>query len=196
MIRDRIMQYWPELYHEITDFKELAATEHEEIQRMEAAIERQFNDQFVLTSSEQAVKRREKMLGIQADPSAESLEFRKKRILNRYQTKPPFTIRYLQQQLDSLLGQGRAITSVDIENFILTVTTSIDDANLFREMEYTIRFIKPANLVYHQQTAVSDEINLVENISKHDMTWNYKLDGTWKLGKQPFASLGPEVVIK
>ncbi|WP_206108572.1 putative phage tail protein [Paenibacillus thiaminolyticus] len=51
---------------------------------------RLLDDQFVLTSSVDGIKRREKMLGIQADSSLETIEFRRQRIINRYQMKPPF----------------------------------------------------------------------------------------------------------
>lgn len=195
-MRDKLLSYLPEIYHEIVEVLELTDRSDEELARLYEALDRWFQDQFVLTSSEQAVKRREQQLGIKADPNAESLEFRKKRIINRYSTKPPFTIRYLQERMDYLLGKNRASARVDIRNFILTITASIQDAHIFKELEHTVMSMKPANLVYHQQTAVRDEIQLVEHISQHEMTWNYKLDGTWKLGERPFASLGPEVVIK
>ncbi|MGG4344912.1 putative phage tail protein [Paenibacillus lautus] len=192
----RILPYLPVYYGEIVDFVELANTEDIELDNMDTAIEQLFDDQFVMTSSLQAIKRREKMLGIQADPTRESLEFRKQRILNRYQTKPPFTIRWLQEQLDRLVGQGMTIVSVDVENFILYVTTNIENANVFKEVQHTVQTVKPANLVYQQNTSLNDVIGLIEHISKQDITWNYKLDGSWKLGEKPFSTLGPEVKIK
>lgn len=190
-----IASYWPELYQDVRDFKELASTEDEELQLLKGAVSQLLDDQFVLTSSPQAVKRREKALEIQADPSTETLEFRKKRILNRYQTKPPFTIRYLQQQLDALVGPGMTIVSVDLGNYLLIVTANIDNASVFREVVYTVETVKPANLLYQQNTSIADVVGFEEHISKQDMTWNYAL-GSWSLGEKSFATLGPEVVIK
>lgn len=192
---ERIMPYWPEYYHDVVDFIQIAQTEDIELDNMTTAIQQLFDDQFVLTSSVQAIKRRELMLGIQADPTAESLEFRKQRILNRYQTTPPFTVRWLQEQLDRLVGPGMTIVSADVENFILYVTTNIENANIFKEVLHTIQTVKPANLVYQQNTSLNDTIGLEEHISKHDITWNYKL-GSWQLGEKPFWSLGTEVRIK
>lgn len=193
---ERIMPYLPEYYGEIVDFVEIAKTEDVELDNMDASIQQLFNDQFVMTSSIQAIKRREQMLGIQADPTTESLDFRRRRILNRYQTKPPFTIRWLQEQLDRLVGPGMTIVSVDVENFILYVTTNIENANVFKEVQHTVQTVKPANLVYQQNTSLNDVIALEEHISKQAITWNYKLDGSWKLGEKPFSTLGPEVQIK
>lgn len=189
-----ILSYLPDYYQDIRDFVELAETEDAELLLLATAVNQLLNDQFVLTSGTAAVKRREQMLEIQAEPS-ETLEFRKRRILNRYQTKPPFTIRYLQQQLDLLVGPGMTIVSVDAQNFILTVTANIENASVFREVVYTVELIKPANMVYQQNTSLGSKIGLEESISKQGVTWNYAL-GSWQLGQLPFATLGPEEVIK
>lgn len=190
-----IMSYWPSLYREAKDFVELAATEDAELQTVEEAIDQLLDDQFVMSSSEEAIKRRERMLGIRANPAMESLEFRRKRIVNRYSTKPPFTIRYLQRLLDQLAGTGRAVAQVDVPNFILRVTMAVSDADLFREIEHTIKVVKPANLVYQQQTATLEGINFIERISRQEFAWHTIL-GSWRIGADPFATLGPEVIVK
>lgn len=192
---DRIMRYLPDYYREIEDFKALSNTETIELDNMEIAIQQLLNDQFVMTASVDAIKRRERMLGIQADPTAESLDFRRKRLINRYSTKPPFTRRWLQQQLDRLVGPGMTIVSVDPQQFILIVTANIENANVFREVIHTVDVVKPANMVYQQNTALHADIGLDERISKQDITWNYAL-GSWQLGMQPFSTLGAEEVIK
>lgn len=193
---DRILIHLPSYYLQIADFVKLAETESIELDLMKNAVEQLFNDQFVETSGLQSVIRREKMLGIQADPTTENIEFRRRRIINRYQTKPPFTERYLQQQLDLLVGKGLTIVSVDVDNFLLIVTAEIVNASVFREVIYTINKIKPANIVYQQNTSINDGIELKERISRRAGTWNYKLDGSWKLGEKGFISFGQEVVIK
>ncbi|MFC4601861.1 putative phage tail protein [Cohnella hongkongensis] len=191
-----IREYWPDLYDNIEDFIELARSEDAELQLASQAVDRLFSDQFVMTSDLAAIKRREKMLGIQADPSAESLDFRRRRIVNRYSTKPPFTLRYLQQRLDQLVGPGLTIVSVDVEQFILYVTTNIQNANVFREVQHTIEMVKPANLVYQQNTSIAESIGLEEHLAMKPIEWNYKLNGSWQLGQKPFASYGSEVVIR
>jgi len=192
---DRILQYLPDFYREIKDFVELDKTESAELDAMESAVQQMLNDQFVTTSGAAAIKRREKMLGIQADPANESIAFRRSRIINRYSTKPPFTARFLQEQLDRLVGPGRTLVEVDPENFLLIVTAAIDDAEVFREVEHTVKTIKPANIVYQQNTSLNDDLELVETIVMHEVAWNYVL-GSWQLGAAPFATLGPEVPVK
>lgn len=193
---NKLLQYLPEFYHDVKEFTQLTEIEDVELQSVAQSISRLLDEQFVLTSSERTIKRREQQLGIQADPKTESLDFRKKRIINRYSIKPPFTVRYLQEQLDQLVGRGMTIVCVDVQNFILYVTAAIDNANVFKEVQHTVQTVKPANLLYQQNTSTVDGIGLEEHISMQTVDWHYRLDGSWTLGNQPFTTLGPEVVIK
>ncbi|MFD0959795.1 putative phage tail protein [Paenibacillus chungangensis] len=190
-----VMKHWPPLYEGIADFRELAATESDELSLVRGAVQRQLDDRFVMTSGVGAVRRRERMLGIQADPETESLGFRRLRIVNRYSTKPPFTKRYLQEQIDRLIGPGMAVVTIDEEGFLLTLTANIDSAAIFKEVQHTIETVKPANLVYQQKTSLGSKIQLKERITAQEVTWNYKLDGSWMLGTAPFASYGAEVPV-
>jgi hypothetical protein len=190
------MSYLPELYQDIKDFVELTDTEDVELDTLAAAIDQLLDDQFIMTSGLDAIKRREKQLNIKADPATETLDFRRIRLINRYSTKPPFTIRYLQNRLDFLVGAGKATVEVDVQNFILKVTVDIPDAAIFREMEYTIKSVKPANLIYIQSTALGANIALQESIFKIGLTRMTNLGTTWKLGQTPFAVRGQEVQVK
>lgn len=190
--------YLPQLYREIREFVELTDTEDEEFNLLLLASGQFFADQFVDTSSATAIKRRETQLGIRADPAMETLEFRKLRVKNRYSTRPPFTIRYLQSRLDDLAGApGVAVAYLDVHNFLLTVTASIDDANVFGEIERTIYIVKPANINYLQRTGVADTLALQEHISYKVLNrTGMKLGNTWRLGVSAFGVLEPEVVVK
>ncbi|WP_145333359.1 putative phage tail protein [Paenibacillus xylanexedens] len=192
---NRLLDYLPEVLREIDDFKALTDAEVPEMDALSDAIQNYMDDQFVMTASVNGIRRREKILKIQADPSTEPLEFRRRRIINRQSTKPPFTIRWLQEQLDRLIGPGMAVVSVDVQQFILYVTTNIENANLFKEVQYTVRSVKPANLVYQQNTSLNHRIGIEHTTKKRNVSWNYKLDGSWKLGEKPFATLGPEVTL-
>ncbi|WP_018752165.1 putative phage tail protein [Paenibacillus sanguinis] len=192
---DRFMGYLPPYYEDVLEFVQLGQTEDIELNQLETAVKQLFADQFVLTSGVQAIKRRELMLGIQADSTTETLEFRKQRILNRYRTKPPFTVRWLQEQLDKLVGPGMTVVSVDPPNFVLYVTTNIENANLFKEVRHTVQTIKPANILYQQNTSINTTIGLEEHIIRRDIGWNYKLNDSWKLGEESFATFGTEVEV-
>lgn len=192
-LSNRLMQYEPEYYHSVREFIALLDTEEMELDQLEASRLRLLGDQFVITSSEAALRRREQQLKIQADPTIETLDFRRRRIVNRYTTKPPFTIRYLQQKLDQLLGAGKASATVDIQNFVLTIMANLTDAAVFKEVNYTVQTIKPANLAYMQQTSLRESIILHETAYRYTAERNTRLSTRWKLGSTPFTMLGEEV---
>lgn len=194
-MRKVIAAYWPSYYEGIQDFQVIAGVEDAELEQALQAVEGQLQDRVVMTAREDAVKRRERMLGIQADPSKESLDFRRRRIVNRYSTKPPFTVRYLQQQLDRLVGKGMTVVSADAQQFVLYVTANIENAAIFQEVQHTVETVKPANLIYRQNTSLKDDIVLEERIARQEIYANYTL-GFWPLGLEPFVSFGPEVAIK
>ncbi|MBD3917639.1 DUF2313 domain-containing protein [Paenibacillus sp. PR3] len=189
---DRVLGYLPPFYKEIQDFVELSDTESMELESLAQAVQRLYADQFVTTSGAGAIERREAMLDIQASPS-ESLEFRRLRILNRYQTKPPFTAQYLQERINYIAGKGKAVVSVEPSLYRLTVTTAIDDAPVFGEVERTIATLKPANMGYRQQTAIVDRIRLKARIVSYALARNTRLGTSWRLGATPFAEPGAGV---
>ncbi|WP_408893520.1 putative phage tail protein [Paenibacillus taichungensis] len=189
------MEYLPPYYVDSKQMSSLLMAQEMELDNIAAGILRQRNDMFIMTASSTAIRRREKMLRIQADPSKESLDFRRRRIINRQSTKPPFTHRWLQAQLDRLLGPGLAVVTVNTAEFLLLVTTNIENADLFREVQHTIQTVKPANMVYQQNTSLRHKIGIKHKTVKRDVSWNYKLDGSWKLGEKSFADLGPEVTL-
>jgi len=191
-----LIAYLPGMYRDIREFLELTQAENAEFDALADAVTQLLDDQFVDTASEQAIKRRELQLGIRADTTTETLEFRRKRLINRYSTKPPFTVRYLQGRLDFLIGSGRATIEVDVQNFILKVTLSIPDAAFFKEIQHTIHAVKPANLVYIQATSLMDRITLEEHIWKVELTRRTRLSTSWRVGRTAFADRGTEVQVK
>lgn len=192
---NRLIEYLPPDLQEVEDFQALTEAEVPEIDAATSATDLMLDNQFASTASIQAVRRFESILRIQANPAVEDLDFRRKRIINRLSTKAPFTVRWLQGQLNRLVGAGMTVVSVDHNEYTLYVTTNIENANLFREVQHTVEVVKPANLIYKQNTSLKHRIGIKHTTKARTIGWNYKLDGSWKLGEKPFATLGPEVTL-
>jgi len=192
---NRLLEYLPNEFRDVEDFEALTNAEIPELDNLYNAIQRLLDDQFIKTASLESIRRWEAILRIQADPTTEDLNFRRKRIINRLSTKPPFTVRWLQDQLNRLIGPGMAVVSVDVQKFILYVTTNIENANLFKEVQHTVQSTKPANLIYQQNTSLNHQIGIKHTTKQRTITWNYKLNGSWNLGEKPFATFGPEVTV-
>ncbi len=193
-MNDPLLSYLPDLYFDIREFVELMATEDVEFASLQTAVDRLFDDQFVLTSSEDAVRRRERMLGILADKTIETLSFRRTRIINRFSTKPPFTIRYLQERLDFVTGApGLVLAELDVQHFTLKVSVGVENAAVLRELQYTIDTLKPANLIYQPTTYSMDRIEILDTAFSVGLDRKTKFDGSWHLGGTPFAVRREEV---
>ncbi|WP_342505608.1 putative phage tail protein [Sporosarcina sp. FSL K6-2383] len=191
-----LLEYLPEFYHDIREFRVIAEVEGEQFDELDAELDNILNDQFIMTAREPSIVRRERTFKIQADLTIETLDFRRKRIINRQSIRPPFTERYLQDRFDFLLGKGVSTVNVDVDNFILSVSLAINDAAMFKEVLITIEKIVPLNMIYLQKTAINDSMGIKESIVAHKLSRNLRLGTTWRLGVTPFAVSTNEVTLK
>lgn len=142
---------------------------------------------FIQEMDEAAVKQWEDILRILADPASETLEFRRARVLNRISIRPPFTLGFLYQKLDELIGKGKWEVNVDYPNYTLYVKSSAQNQQYAIEVSYTINKLKPAHIVYINQPFLSQLLTLEEQVNLTQRTYHYTL-GSWGLGLNPFAS--------
>lgn len=146
------MDHLPSFYEEIKEFRELTGTGSIQLEQLSAAIDQFLDDQYVLTSSEPAVARREKVFRIVPDLKKESLDFRKKRVLSRMQNKPPFVLEYLSILLDSLLGENSHTFDLDVVNYHLEALLKMEhimltaDSGLYKEISDLLEKIVPLNM--------------------------------------------------
>ncbi|WP_302389099.1 MULTISPECIES: putative phage tail protein [Bacteria] len=146
-----------------------------------------FSRQFVVTADEKGVEQYEKILGIM--PTAtDSLEFRKRRVITRLSTTPPYTLNYLKQQLTTIFGAGNFNAWVDYGKRELYVDSFINNISLFFELETFIAKVKPANMIYIYRSLVLPKVGVSSRYLAGWGKWNYRLDGTWNLGAKPFYS--------
>ena len=136
---------------------------------------------------EGAVSEWEKIFGITADPETETLDFRRARIINRLSMQPPYTLGFLYQKLDELIGKGRWEVNVDYPNYTLYIKSSAINQSYAIEVAYTVNHIKPAHIVYINQPFLSEGLLLDESVNLTQLVYNYKL-GAWGLGVNPFVS--------
>lgn len=111
-----------------------------------------------------AVSQWEQIFKIVPDTQSESLSFRRARLLNRVSTRPPFTLRFLYQKLDELIGPGKWTVSVDYPNYTLYVESSAEDQQYATEVLYTIGKMKPAHIVYRNRPYLQTDLQVAESI--------------------------------
>lgn len=188
-------QYLPDWYKEIADYQTILAAEEQEFETLKAQVLAVYGNLFASTMDASALSQWESLFGI-VPAQTETLDFRRSRIINRISMKPPFTVRFLEQKLDELIGPGKYTLTVDSQNFLLTVETSASDQSYAIEVAYTINHTIPAHILYiNKPVDYSPPVLVSETISKTVQDWQYVL-GSWVLGFAPFSTGSNEEVIK
>lgn len=182
-----LKKYLPSLYRENKEMEGLMNAEQPIYDEAETDTKFAFSRQFVVTADEKGVEQYEKILGIM--PTAtDSLEFRKRRVITRLSTTPPYTLNYLKQQLTTIFGAGNFNAWVDYGKRELYVDSFINNISLFFELETFIAKVKPANMIYIYRSLVLPKVGVSSRYLAGWGKWNYKLDETWNLGAKPFYS--------
>ena len=182
-----ILIYLPKWFWRIVDYQELCRTESEKFEALAEEVNQVADNFFFQTMEEEAVKMWEDIFNIVPNPTVETLDFRRKRVLNRISTKPPFTLGFLYQKLDELIGKGKWRVTVDYPNYTLYIESSAENQQWAGEVSYTIGKIKPAHIVFVSKPYVVTGITLDESVNLATVVWHYEL-GAWELGVNPFAS--------
>ena len=185
----------PPWYREVLDYQQMCQTETAQFEALAAEITGVADNFFFQTMDLSGVEMWEKIFGIVPNPQTEDLDFRRYRVLNRITTKPPFTLGFLYQKLDELIGPGLWEVTVDYPNYTLYIESSAQNQNYANEVAFTINKIKPAHIVYVNTPFIQSGLLLNEQIERLIRTYNYKL-GSWSLGALPFATDGENEVVK
>ena len=194
MFDRQLNSYVPSYYRKVDEMDALMEVEQSIVDEYQVNMLRAFQNTFVLTADILGIELFETMFSIVANPATEDLEFRRQRILNRMTTSPPFTLRFLKQKLDAIIGKGRWKVTVDYANYTLYIEASAVNQNWYTELEFTINQIKPCNIVFINRPRTDLSLSMTEEISYKTMKWNYIL-GSWLLGRLPFATVeGAEVI--
>lgn len=187
-VNTNIIDYLPYWFRDIIEYQEICETESEQLSALADEMHAVADNFFFQTMDESAVNMWEQVLGIVPNPQTEDLDFRRFRVLNRLTTKPPFTLGFLYQKLDELIGPGLWSVTVDYPNYTLYIESSSKNQNYFTEVAYTINKIKPAHIVFVNKPLTITGITVDESVELTNLQWNYILDGTWLLGEKPFVT--------
>lgn len=190
-----MLELLPPWYREVLDYQQICQTEQQFFEALAQEINAVADNFFFQTMDAGAVSQWEQILGITPNLTTESLQFRQARLVNRISTRPPYTMKFLQEKLDELIGPGQWTVTMDYPNYTLYVESSAENQQYATEVAYTINAIKPAHIVYANTPYVQTGLLLSETIELYQRQWNYNLGG-WGLGVLPFASDISKGVIK
>ena len=185
----------PPWYREVLDYQQMCQTETAQFEALAQEITGIAENFFFQTMGLDGIEMWEQIFNIVPNPQTEDIDFRRYRVLNRITTKPPFTLGFLYQKLDELIGPGLWEVTVDYPNYTLYIESSAQNQNYASEVAFTINRIKPAHIVYVNAPFIQSGLLLSETIEKAKRVFNYHL-GYWNLGQLPFASDEDSEVVK
>ena len=141
----KLIEYLPEFMQEIKELKELFEVEDAEIEKLNAEIQKIFNEIIVKTAENYGLDRYEKLYDIKN--TTNDIEVRRFNILAKINNKVPYTMNWLRNKLDTLVGRENYEITLDHKNYKIT----IDVIALFKDiaiiLNKDLREQLPANLI-------------------------------------------------
>lgn len=182
----RIREYLPELYDDNEEMQALAYSEELEFENnLKNSITNSFNDNFIKIATINGIEKYEKIFGIVADPSTESISFRRQRVLSKLLNQIPFTERYLQAQLDIIIGPNQWTYTMDYDNYTLNIFITVPGRSWLTELYNFIDRIIPCNLVTNVNIfaaswqQVKESFTNWQNVKDVCGTWQDVIDAEW-----------------
>jgi len=188
--------YNSNIYDGILETDELVKTENITFNELNEVTLQTIGNFYIITADDEGVYKFETEQGIVADELNESLDFRKQRLINRTTTFLPYTFPFLKEKLDSLLGVGEYNTYIDFANYTVYLEYCAQDAIWGNEVTVMIAGMKPCNMVFRTTPIITSLLNISEQVNLNQVTFNYKMNGSWQLGQHPFADLQDKGIIK
>ena len=135
----------PAYFKDVLDFQEIMNTEALELLEFERCLQRVYDNLYIQTADTSIIGYHESLFGVMASPT-ESLEYRRLRILNRYNNVTPLTMVTLRERLNQLVGFGNYEVIMDHANYLLTVKIWRGTLGIADEVANSLIFIVPAHI--------------------------------------------------
>lgn len=140
-----IREKFPDYYDNVLEIDTLSDVEMRLLLLLQGEFTSLVKSQWILTADLAGVARYEKMLNI-VPSSADSLDFRRERIITRINQAAPYTITYLVRWLNVYLGQNQYELTMEYDNYLLTLTVHIGEYGKLDELIKSLVEIMPSNI--------------------------------------------------
>ena len=140
-----LMSLLPPYFKAVKDLIELVKTEDIELSRLESYILQTWDNFYIQTCDEATLEYHEALLRITA-LSNDDIEFRRLRILNRYNNLAPITLVTLKERLNLLVGFDNYIIGLDYNNYNLSLLVKTNQYVAMTEILNMLTFMVPAHL--------------------------------------------------
>ena len=153
-----LIKYVPDVLADVDEYKAIMTLETQRKKEQWAILEKLFDSQYILEAGEFGISLFEKMHDIMK-LDTDTLQFRRNRIYQLYNDKPPFTRRWLKTSLDSMLAGCKYSYDIDTEKFTFTIYFEGVTTQVLNQVYLWLEKILPYNMlisnVYLQRTSVT-----------------------------------------
>lgn len=191
----KIIKNYPHYERKVLEFQKIAQAEDFYLDDIELQRQKILMNQFVLTADSSGLSMFEQLYNI-VPLSTDTLEDRRQRILLRIQLQPPYTLKFLLNQLDKIIGAGKYELTIDYDKYQIIISSAAENQLYAQEISIIMGKIKPCNMQYISSPLVINKLNIGDEELSIPIIRNYRLGTTWNLGQKPFVSRGEEEVIK
>lgn len=153
----------PEWYREVFDYQEICDAEQSVLDAAQSSMKQVLDNFFMLRMDLATTEMWEKVLEIRPDNTAETLDFRRRRVLNRLSLKSIYTLAYLMLKLDELVGQDKWKCEITPADYLLEISCDYDaisSAPTEAELNWTVNHIKPAHISYTLYSVAETKMSL------------------------------------
>ena len=153
-----LIKYIPDVLSDVDEYKAIMEIETENKKDQWQILEKLFDSQYILEAGEFGISLFEKMHDVMK-LDIDTLQFRRNRIYQLYNDKPPFTRRWLKTALDSMLTGCKYSYDIDTEKFTFTIYFEGVTTQVLNQVYAWLEKILPYNMlisnVYLQKTSTT-----------------------------------------
>ena len=141
-----LIKYVPDVLADVDEYKAIMTLETKEKKEQWAILEKLFDSQYILEAGEFGISLFEKMHDVMK-LDTDTLQFRRNRIYQLYNDKPPFTRRWLKTSLDSMLAGCKYSYDIDTEKFTFTIYFEGVTTQVLNQVYLWLEKILPYNML-------------------------------------------------
>ena len=120
----KISDYLPNIYAKNREMNNIIYSEEDELENgLKLGIENAFKDTFAKVATKNGIAKFEKMLNIESDETTETMDFRRRRVLNRLVSQAPFTEKYFINRMNEMLGEENWSYTINYNTYTLTINS-------------------------------------------------------------------------
>lgn len=167
--------YVPTIYKGVKEIDALIKSENYLFDILVSIVDKEYARMFIQTCDLEGVEKFERILEITADPTIESLEFRKERLLTRCNSTLPYTTIWLKVYLNAVLGQHNYELNIDYKDNIVRLYGYLLDYSWSREANSMIAKTKPCNMIFINIPTLIENVGLLhwyDSKTWNDSIWN------------------------